>query len=517
MITRASLQEVWLLIEKYFPSSDGKTQAHESLSTFYAELSQMAPVDSEVLADRLKLLIPAHLAKLGSIAAPEISRVQFMSMFLKYLLGDRGIINIDELGELRPSDMVSYDRLTDEDRIVGESAIKSVGFLKLNGGLGTTMGCTGPKSSIPVHDNRSFLDFILDQIIALQSRYECQIPLVLLNSYHTEDATKSIINQRVSYISLKQHQVPRIDVRSGEPVCFPNDPNSEWNPPGHGDLYAALLSSGALDRLLAEGIQYLFISNSDNLGANVDLKILGYMVRHDIDFLMETTRKTLADRKGGTLVKHQDRLFLLERAQVASDQSSEFENIARFKIFNTNNVWINLQKVREKINTMAFSLPLIVNPKTVNGLRVDQLESALGAAISLFGRSATVVVPRNRFMPVKSAADLFLMRSDVIIKTPSGDVGISPQRELIDLPEIHLDVAYQTVQGFDDLVLIVPSLLRCKSIKVSGRVHFGEGVSIAGEVRIESTHPDGLFLENIHLQNEGLYHSIDGQILRTTF
>ncbi len=507
--------ELTAIILPLFSTHESKLKAHQFLDDFIFQIQNLPQLDAQRVVEKLKIVLPDHLQKLSQIEAPELIKVQFTGMLLNYFLGDRGLIDLDEVQQLELGDVVPYAKLTTEDFDAGETAISTVGFLKLNGGLGTTMGCTGPKSAIAVDGTRNFLDFIVDQIVALQTQYHCQIPLILLNSYHTEAATEDLMGNRLPFVSLKQHQVPRIDVRTGEPVQFKNDINAEWNPPGHGDLYAALISSGTLQSLIDQGIRYLFVSNSDNLGASIDLKILGYMIRNQLDFLMETTPKTPSDRKGGTLVRHHNRLFLLERAQVSADQNSEFENINRFQIFNTNNIWLDLTKINARLQKMDMDLPLIVNPKTVNGVRVDQLESAMGSAISLFDRSASVVVPRNRFMPVKSVADLMLLRSDVTEKLPSGEVRISRHRTRRGLPDIQLGTAYQSVSAFDQLVPHIPSLLRCRSLEVSGAVHFGPEVSISGEVWISTTHPEGLHLSHIALKDEELIHTLDGTLIRT--
>lgn len=55
--------------------------------------------------------------------------------------------------------------------------------------------------------------------------------------------------------------------------------NAGWYPPGHGDVFPSLDNSGKLDELLAQGKEYVFIANSDNLGAIVDLSI------HTFNFL----------------------------------------------------------------------------------------------------------------------------------------------------------------------------------------------------------------------------------------
>ena len=68
---------------------------------------------------------------------------------------------------------------------------------------------------------------------------------------------------------------------------------------GHGEVYIVLATSGMFDALLARGYQYLFLSNSDNLGATLNLGILGYIADEQIPFLMEVADRTEADKKGG--------------------------------------------------------------------------------------------------------------------------------------------------------------------------------------------------------------------------
>lgn len=74
-------------------------------------------------------------------------------------------------------------------------------------------------------------------------------------------------------------------------------------PPGHGDIYPSLLGSGMLERLLSEGIQYLFVSNSDNLGATLDLQLLQHFASSGAPFMMEVCERTAADKKGGHLAR----------------------------------------------------------------------------------------------------------------------------------------------------------------------------------------------------------------------
>ena len=92
----------------------------------------------------------------------------------------------------------------------------------------------------------------------------------------------------------------------------------------------------------------MFISNIDNLGATVDVNILNFLAGEEAaskprcEFLMEVTDKTRADVKGGTLIQYEDKLRLLEIAQVPKDHLEDFKSVKTFKIFNTNNLWIKL-------------------------------------------------------------------------------------------------------------------------------------------------------------------------------
>ena len=95
--------------------------------------------------------------------------------------------------------------------------------------------------------------------------------------------------------------MPKVDKSTFEAAAWPKAPSNEWCPPGHGDLYAALEGSGKLDALLAAGVKYMFVSNSDNLGATLDLKLLTYFAKSGKPFIMECCERTEADKKGGHL------------------------------------------------------------------------------------------------------------------------------------------------------------------------------------------------------------------------
>jgi UTP--glucose-1-phosphate uridylyltransferase len=103
------------------------------------------------------------------------------------------------------------------------------------------------------------------------------------------------------------------------------------------------------------------------------------------EYIMEVTDKSRADVKGGTLIHYEGKLKLLEIAQVPSDHVEEFKSIKKFKIFNTNNIWVSLSAIDrlEKESGMK-DMDVIINYKSLCGKPVVQLERAAGAAIEFF-------------------------------------------------------------------------------------------------------------------------------------
>ncbi|KAF7321635.1 UTP--glucose-1-phosphate uridylyltransferase [Mycena kentingensis (nom. inval.)] len=403
--------------------------------------------------------------------------------------------------------VVSYDTIT---KLVDDSALAKLAVLKVNGGLGTSMGMTGAKSALEVRDELSFLDLTVQQIAHLNTTHAVDVPLLLMTSFNTHADTLRIIKKytgtSVRITTFNQSRYPRILKDSLLPCPqSAEDANSAWYPPGHGDLYNALQHSGLLDQLLAESKEYLFVSNSDNLGAVVDQRILQHMIDTGAEFIMEVTDKTKADVKGGTLVDYNGSIRLLEIAQVPPEHVDEFKSVRKFKIFNTNNLWIDL-KALKRILSSPSSLPLdiIVNPKLTDaGQSVIQLETAAGSAVQHFppSRAFGINVPRQRFLPVKNCSDLLLVRSDVY-SVRDGALVPNPQRMFTATPVIQLGDHFRKVHQFLKRFKSIPSMIDLDLLTVAGDVTFGRDIVLRGTVIVlandgQRVHiPDGAVLEN---------------------
>jgi UTP--glucose-1-phosphate uridylyltransferase len=413
----------------------------------------------------------------------------------RYLAGESGTLGRDRIAPV--ATLPDADQLG-HCREAGVGALDRVVIVKLNGGLGTGMGLESAKSLLEVRDELNFLDLIARQVQALRRGTDIRVPLMMMNSFRTERDTLRALAPYEDLevedlpVTFLQHRVPKVLVDGVTPAEYRPAPELEWCPPGHGDLYTALSTSGALERLLDAGIEYAFISNADNLGAVFDPALLGHMIRERIDFLMETADRTAADRKGGHLCRLSDgRLALRESAQCPPDEQDEFQDVTLYRYFNTNTIWVRLPALQRMMAEYGGVLPLttIVNHKTLDprdpsSPQVVQLETAMGSAISVFERSAAVRVPRTRFSPVKNTDDLLGVRSDAYRLTEDWRVVLRPDRT--EPPVISLDDRYYRM--IDDFEARFPdgppSLRRCESLVVEGDVVFGGGVEIEGEVRI---------------------------------
>ena len=385
------------------------------------------------------------------------------------------------------------ESVTPNPALLRESAM-----LKLNGGLGTGMGLERAKSLLAVRDGLTFLDLIVRQVLHFRKSSGWELHFLVMNSFSTSADTLAALAKypelgEPASLELLQNKIPKVDANTLLPAEWPGDSELEWCPPGHGDLYAVLASGGVIDRLLAEGIRSVFVSNSDNLGATLDLALLTWFAQSGAPFLMEVTVRTASDRKGGHLARRDGEFILRESAQCPEPDLDAFQDIERHHYFNTNNLWLRLDRLRDALAEHGGSLPLplICNQKTVdprdkNSPAVYQLETAMGAAIECFPDALAVDVPRSRFAPVKTTADLLALRSDAYVIAETGCAALIPERAGIP-PQVELDGSYKMVDQLEAaLANGVPSLRACRKLSVAGPVIFSDGVIIEGDVRLEN-------------------------------
>lgn len=431
-------------------------------------------------------------ARMRAEGLPEIALKTFEHYYGELVAGATGMIpedGIEPIATLPDATTFGSDLAARGRRELAKTVL-----MKLNGGLATSMGLTGPKALLAVKDDLTFLDVVMRQAETYG------IPLVLMDSFSTHAATLAAVATHPAsradlVVAFEQHKIPKIAKADLTPGVWPRDPALEWCPPGHGNLYAALATSGALDRLLAQGYEHAFVSNVDNLGAVIDPAILGYFAERGHAFMMEVTDRTEADKKGGHLARRRDgQLVLRELAQCPTEELAVFQDVARHRYFNTNNIWLSLPRLKAFLDASGgvLRLPMIRNTKTIDPRDaaspvVYQLETAMGAAIELFADAAAVRVPRLRFAAVKKTGDLLGIRSDAHVLTDDFRIVPNPARTrgalVVNLDDRYYAFIDQMEERFPGGP---PSLVECDKLEVVGDVRFGRNVVVRGTVRIEN-------------------------------
>ncbi len=411
----------------------------------------------------------------------------------------RGAAPYVDLNEVEEPDSKQILDPTDQEKkeleSLGNELLAKTVIIKLNGGRSTTMGGEVPKGILQCKGELSYLDIVAKQILAIKEKMGVQVKLCLMNSFFThEQSMEKMAKYDFPVLSFIQSKAPRLNPSTLTPVnTFENE---VWAPPGHGDLYQSLDSSGIRAGLIEQGYKWAFVSNMDNLAATLEPWILGLIQSKGIDFLLEVTKRTQVDRKGGTLVVRDGKVDLLEIAQVAPDHLQEFMDISRFRVFNTNNLWLDL----EKVDPLSMDMPIIQNRKVIHNTEMLQLETAMGAAIGSFERSRGLLVGRDRFFPTKKAEDLFVVQSDACVLDDMFRLQPNPlrpdhlpMRPWVKFEDDFIKSALEIPRRFDDMATV--SLLEAEYFEVSGNVFFERDVKIKGRVVIKGTEGKELRIE----------------------
>ncbi|MGA8988574.1 UTP--glucose-1-phosphate uridylyltransferase, partial [Aeromicrobium sp.] len=296
----------------------------------------------------------------------------FSSFYAQLQEGGSGLIREADVDPLEHIDHAGSLRLSEAEC---RAAAGATAVIKLNGGLGTSMGLDRAKTLLPVRPDLTFLDVIVGQVLHVRESLDVPLPLLFMNSFRTRDDTLSALARYDLAvdglpIDFLQNREPKLRADDLSPVDWPADPSLEWCPPGHGDLYTALEVSGILGALIDAGFRYATVSNADNLGAAPDPAMMGWFAASGAPYAAEVCRRTPADVKGGHIVvrRSDGRLVLRETAQTATEDSDAAADAQRHRYFHTNNLWFDLEVVKQTLQARngILGLPLIRNDKTVD-------------------------------------------------------------------------------------------------------------------------------------------------------
>ncbi|KAG8391356.1 hypothetical protein BUALT_Bualt01G0179300 [Buddleja alternifolia] len=332
--------------------------------------------------------------------------------------------------------------------------------LKYNGNLGTKIGFNGPKSVMEVGGGLTCLDLTINQIEALNAKYGCNIPLLLVNAINTHDSTLKVLekhlNKNIHSVIQSQHHLENAS-NFAVPSAKGQDNQDEMDSFNLAEVLLPLMTSGKLDILLSQGKEYILILSSDNLARVVDPKILNHMIQNNIEFCLEVMPKP-SETEGDKL-------------------SPNEEDIQNFDICLFMVLLVGIMKILTPKENWKFIDTMWVNINSIESL-VERRTAKDQLTISkLFDQHFALSVPKSRYLPVEATSDLFLLQSDLYTLT-EGILTQNTARENPADPSIELGLEFENVNDFHRRFKSIPSVLELESLKVTGDVWFGADITL---------------------------------------
>ncbi|CAI4064416.1 hypothetical protein SUVZ_08G0350 [Saccharomyces uvarum] len=444
----------------------------------------------------------------------------FLPIFQRYILENSSISHELDSGKIRllnTSEFTEFEDIRDSDAL-DHALLSKLATLKLNGKADSVIGKESPL--FEVKNGKCSLDIIVQQTQNLNTSFNCDVPLIFMTSLETEPQISNFLKEsytcsKVEWKTIVHSSFPAIDKDTLLPAVFQINVCEEdlWYPCGSGNLIDTLYFSGELDNLIVQGKEVLFVSDLDNLGAIVDLNILSYMITNEIDYLVEVVERTANDSNTGVLATYESKLRLVDYKCLSR------ESARKCKTVNTNNIWINLRKLKNLIESDSLNLPIcssetkmIIHNSPL--MEILHLQTNLGDCIDFFSNSQIIKVPRNRFLPLATCEDLFLLNSNLYDLDTSGSLNLYPLRFEL-LPSIKLGDEFANYETFKIGIPDIPNILELDHLTVMGNVFFGYKIILRGTVVIICDEddviiiPDGSILENVIVRNKSQLEDID--------
>ncbi|XP_004500712.1 UTP--glucose-1-phosphate uridylyltransferase-like [Cicer arietinum] len=387
--------------------------------------------------------------------------------------------------------VIPYDSLAPlpEDIEETKKLLDKLVVLKVNHASGRNMGFENPKSAIDICDGKTFLDLIINQIETLNSKYECQVPLLIFNKDDTHDSTLKVLEKysesSIDVRTFKQGEDPKLALSSE------HSSKGEVHTFDDGDIFRSLMIGGTLDLLLSQGKEYILVMKSDNVATIVDPSILNHLMTNAIDYCMEVTPS------------HTFNVILtpmnFKLQEIARNQDKHLKD--KFKLIDTTNMWVSLRAIKRLIDSNKLKLK---KPSSLKENDYDQTllqETDTGPAVQFFESVIGVSIPESRFLPLDATSDLLLLQSD-LYTLREGALTRNPARTNPLNPVIDFGPEFEKIGDFEGRFRSIPSITGLDSLIVRGDVWFGANITLKGHVTIVAKPglkleiPDGVVIEN---------------------
>lgn len=387
--------------------------------------------------------------------------------------------------------VIPYDNLAPLPQDVEETRklLDKFVVLKVDDASGRNMGLEGSKSAIDMCDGKTFLDFIINQIQNLNSKYGCSVPFLIFNKNSTHDSTSKVLENysesSINVRTLKQGESPDLTLSGG------HSSQEEVHPFDDGDIFRSLMIGGTLDLLLSQGKEYILVMKSDNVATVIDPSILNHLMTNDIDYCMEVTPS------------HSFNLILnpmnFKLQDIARNQDKNLRG--NFKLIDTTNMWVSLRAIKMLFDSNKLKLKKPSISKAIDDDQTLLQEADTGPAIQFFDDVVGVSLPESRFLSLDATSDLLILQSD-LYACREGVLTRNSARTNPLNPVIDLGPEFEKIGDFQSRFKSIPSMIELDSLVVRGDVWFGANITLKGLVTIAAKPglkleiPDGLVIEN---------------------
>jgi UDP-N-acetylglucosamine/UDP-N-acetylgalactosamine diphosphorylase len=208
----------------------------------------------------------------------------------------------------------------------GEEAYRAgaAAVLMVAGGQGTRLGSSAPKGCFPIapHSGKSIYQLQAEKVLSLSRRIGVAVPFLIMTSPMTDGETREFF-QANGWFGLapaqlrffSQGTVPSSDQQGRALLAAPG--RLLENPDGHGGCFTALVKSGNLAQLRAEGVSQIIYIQVDNILAPVDdPALLGLAVAEGTEVITKVLAKAHPDEKVGHLVRVAERDRIIEYTEL---------------------------------------------------------------------------------------------------------------------------------------------------------------------------------------------------------
>lgn len=354
------------------------------------------------------------------------------------------VIEVERLRAPDKTDVVDYSTITAQAVTAGEEALRNDQLLVfwLNGGAATRYFDTNkiipteqqrygqqlaelnpqllqwPKGITPVVRDMSYLELKIRNLLKVTRELKLTVhpAVVLMNSFITDEPTRAhlaqlfqkypeLVPERFHFV-IQQPALPRFqkvaDVKNIDLFVDAQD-NLSWAPCGHGDFVYLIQSYLATAHI--PNVRYMQFANIDNLGATLDVQILGAHILSGQGRTVELVEKQAGD-VGGLPCYVNGTLMIVEQMKLPA----QFDQ-ATVPWFNTNTFWFTLDALLK----FKEDLPLVLAEKKLPAGAVWQFEH-FACDVNL--PSQFMAVPRaQRFWPIKRYVDLLCYQDRAVDQT----------------------------------------------------------------------------------------------------